>query len=279
MVVIGNRIHKFSILAKFIGDIEDDDPKREGLYHAKVYALENPKTHKKDLSEQAVPAWPRYTRDMILTKMRRMGWRNGLREYFHEHIIEGKTFKEENLPWTDVLPLNKYDALITYNDPSYKSTMTSDCKAIGLIGKIGRYYDIVDVFDEQCTTPTMVRAHYTIAAQVPENAACRHYMEANFIQDLMLEEYFRYGEQVGAQLRIRGDKRKKPDKEVRIENLTSLTDMGYIRFNRALKNSPHMQTLRNQFLAFPDKGSKDDGPDMVEGGIWILEHKMGNARN
>ena len=71
----------------------------------------------------------------------------------------------------------------------------------------------------------MVKAHYKIAEQIPEEIGVRHYMEANFIQDLMLEEYFRHGEKVGHQLRIRGDKRKKPEKEIRIENLTSFTDM------------------------------------------------------
>lgn len=280
LIMVGNRIHAKSVLAKFAGDVEPDDPKREGLYHSKVYALENPKTHKKDLSEKGVPAWKeRYTREMIVKKMTRMGWRSGLREYFHEHIIEGKVFKEENLPWVDCLPLHRYDALLTYNDPSYKNTMTSDCKAIGLIGKIGRYYDIIDIFDQQCSTPDMVRAHYAIAAQVPGNLDVKHYMEANFIQDLMMEEYWRYGEQVAhPALRIRKDRRKKPDKEVRIENLTALTDMGYIRFNRALKQSPHMITLRNQFLAFPDRNAKDDGPDMVEGGVWLLERKSGKRR-
>jgi phage terminase large subunit-like protein len=279
LIMVGNRIHKKSVLAKFAGDVEPDDPKREGLYHSKVFALEKPKTHQKDLSENGVPAWKeRYTREMIVKKMTRMGWRSGLREYFHEHIIEGKVFKEENLPWVDVLPLQAYDLLITYNDPSYKATMTSDCKAIGLIGKKGRNYDIIDIFDNQCTTTEMVRAHYTIAAQIPGHLDVKHYMEANFIQDLMLEEYWRYGEVTGCQLRIRKDRRKKPDKEVRIENLTPFTDMGFIRFNRALKNSPHMQTLRNQFLAFPDRNVHDDGPDMVEGAIWILEKKGGTKK-
>ena len=102
-------------------------------------------------------------------------------------------------------------------------------------------------------------------------------MEANFIQDLMLEEYYRYGEENPPMLRIRGDKRKKPDKEVRIENMTPLTEAGFIRFNRALKQKPDMKTLRDQFLGFPDKRIKDDGPDMVEGAIYKLDTKKGKS--
>ncbi len=280
LILIGNRIHRKSVLAKFAGDIEEGDPIREGLYHSKVYALENPKTHKMDLSDKGVPAWKeRYTYEMLWAKINRMGRRSGLKEYFHQHIILGKMFKEEHLPWTDVLPLAQYDELITYNDPSYKKSMTSDCKAIGLIGRVGRFYDIIDIFDRQCSTAEMVRGHYTIANQVPGNLKVQHWMEANFIQDLMLEEYYRYGEEHPPILRIRGDKRKKPDKEVRIENLTPLTEAGFIRFNRALKHKPDMATLRDQFLGFPDTRIKDDGPDMVEGAIHKLEKRIGNRGN
>lgn len=274
LIMIGNRIHKKSVLAKFAGDIEDDDPIREGLYHSKVYALENPRTHKMDLSKKGVPAWKeRYTYDMLWTKINRMGRRSGLKEYFHQHIITGKVFKEEHLPWVDVSSFNSYDSIITYNDPSYKKSMTSDCKAIVLIGKKGRYFDIIDVFDRQCTTAEMVRGHYGIARQVPDSLDVKHWMEANFIQDLMLEEYWRYGEENPPMLRIRGDKRKKPDKEVRIENLTPLTEQCFIRFNRALKHKPDMVTLRDQFLGFPDARIKDDGPDAVEGAIYKLDKK------
>jgi phage terminase large subunit-like protein len=73
-------------------------------------------------------------------------------------------------------------------------------------------------------------------------------------------------------LRIRGDKRKKPDKDVRIENLTPLTEQCFIRFNRAQKHKADMQELRAQFLGFPD-AEHDDGPDSVEGGIFLLDKK------
>jgi hypothetical protein len=82
LIGVGNRIHQRSVLAHIAGDIEPDDPKREGLYHSKVFALENPKTHLKDID--GTPAWKeRYTREQIMKKMSRMGWRIGLREYFH----------------------------------------------------------------------------------------------------------------------------------------------------------------------------------------------------
>lgn len=275
LLVVGNRIHRKSILAHIAGDIEPDDPKRGGLYHSKVFAIENPKTSKKDLTPAGVPAWKeRYTRTELELKMKRQGWRIGLREFFHEHVVEGKMFKEANLPWVKCLQLAQYDKICTYNDPSYKNTHSSDCKAIVMVGQTGRYFDVIDVFDTQCSTPEMVRAHYAIASQVPGKVNCQHWMEANFIQDLMLEEYWRYGQQTGSFLFIRGDKRVKPDKEVRVEALTALTDMGYLRFNIDMKGNPHMIELRNQFLGFPDY-EHDDGPDAVEGAIFKLNKQIG----
>ena len=279
LIGLGNRIHKKGVVAKIVGDVEPDDPKREGLYHSKVYQLENPKTHQKDLSENGVPAWKeRYTRAMILAKMKKMGWRIALKQYFHEHIVIGRVFREEHLPWVKVLPLAEYDALITYNDPSYKDGKKNDFKSILLIGRKGRYYDIIKAFCRQCSTPEMVRGHYNIAAHVPDNLKCRHYMEANFIQDMMLEEYWREGETRGKTLRIRGDKRSKPDKEWRIENLSPLTEQCFIRFNQEEKQSPDMQEVRNQFLGFPD-AEHDDGPDSAEGGVFLLNQKGGSEKS
>jgi predicted phage terminase large subunit-like protein len=273
LIIAGNRIHRHSILAHMVGDLEPGDPKRSNIYHSKVYALENPRTREKDLSDKGRPAWKeRYTREDILKKMSRQGSRIGLREFFHEHIVDGKIFKEEHLPWVESQSLQSYDSLITYNDPSYKGTVTSDYKAIVLIGRKGRFYDIIDCFVRQCSTGEMVRGHYNIAEQVPEKTNCRHYMEANFIQDLMLEEYWREGERRGTVLRIRGDHRKKPDKEARIENLSPFTEQAFIRFNKALKHSNDMQQLREQFTGFPD-AAHDDGPDAVEGAIYLLNKR------
>ena len=270
LIVCGNRIHKRGILAKIVGDVEEGDPVKETITHLKVYALENPRTHQMDLSEKGVPAWKEnYTREEIFKKMDRMGRRIALRELFHQHIVIGRVFREEHLPWADLPPIQNCEKLITYCDPSYKETKKNDFKAIALIGKNGKYFDIYKVFCRQCTTPEMVRGHYDLAEEVPENKTCPHWMEANFIQDIHLKKYDEEAELRGYSIAIRGDKRKKPEKTERIEDLSAYAERGLIRFNRAEKHSPDMQELRNQFLGFPD-AEHDDGPDAVEGGVYKL---------
>lgn len=269
-VMIGNRIHKRSILAHVVGDVEDGDPVKDTITHMKVYALENPKTHKMDLSEKGVPAWKeRYTRKQILTKMGNMGRRLALRELFHQHIVIGRIFQEEHLPWCELPPIQNCDKLVTYCDPSWKETKKNDFKAIVLVGMNGRYFDIYDCFVRQCTTPEMVRGHYALADNIPQNKVCRHYMEANFMQDIHLKKYDDEAESRGYSIAIRGDYRKKPDKVDRIENLSSYAERGLLRFNQAMRHSPDMQELRQQFLGFPDY-PHDDGPDAVEGAVYKL---------
>jgi phage terminase large subunit-like protein len=275
-VIIGNRVHKRSILAKIVGDVEKGDPKREGVVHIKVYALENPRTHEKDLSENGRPAWGRYTREQIINKMSRMGYRIGLRELFHEHIVVGRVFREEHLPWAQLPPLSACDKLITYCDPSWKETKKNDFKAILLIGKNGKYFDVYRAFCRQCTTPEMVRGHYDLAADIPQNKVCRHWMEANFMQDIHLQKYDAESEKRGYAIAIRGDKRKKPEKAERIEDLSAYAERGLIRWNIEEKQSPDMQEARNQFLGFPD--THDDAPDAAEGAIYKL-NKSGSGEN
>lgn len=270
LIICGNRIHKRSILACIVGDINEGDPKKEDIIHLKVYALENPRTHQMDVSENGVPAWKeRYTRNDIEKKMNRMGRRIALRELFHQHIVLGRVFREEHLPWAPLPPLQNCEKLVTYCDPSYKDTKKNDFKAIALIGRNGKYFDIYKVFCRQCTTPEMVRGHYDLEDEVPQNKTCPHWMEANFIQDIHLKQYDAEAELRKYSIAIRGDMRKKPEKVERIENLSAYTERGLIRFNQDEKYSPDMQELRQQFLGFPD-ASHDDGPDAVEGGIYKL---------
>lgn len=274
-LIVGNRTHKKSILAKIVGDVEPDDPKREGIYHLKVYALENPKTHKMDL--EGTPAWKEnYTREDILKKMQRGGMRLGLREFFHQHIVIGRVFREEHLPWAKLFEINEYEQLITYCDPSYKDTKKNDFKAIVLVGRKERYFDIIKGFCRQCATPEMARGHYNIAELIPSNKVCKHYMEANFIQDMMLEQYYIEGDERGYYMPIRGDRRPKPEKTARIEALTAFSEKCLIRFNQLEKQNPDMIEIRNQFLGFPD-ASHDDGPDAVEGAISKLNKKIAKS--
>lgn len=264
VVVAGNRIHQQSILAHLVGDVDPEDPKRPGITHIKVYAFET-KTHRKADPDNGTPAWKeRYTKEQLLAKMEVMGYRASRREYFHEHIEEGLVFQNEWVQWARP---GKYDEIVVYSDPSFKGTKDNDYKAIVAIGRDGRNTDILKAWVRQASVGAMVGVFYDWYEHLESTA--RYYMEANFVQDLLLDEFTREGEKRGYQLPIRADKRAKPDKYTRIENLSPLFERGLVRFNELERSSPDMQTLIAQFLAFPF--GHDDGPDAVEGAVYMLQ--------
>lgn len=271
LIVAGNRIHKQAILAHLVGDIEPGMPKRQDICHIKVFAVEDEKHRKSAIGiDGARPAWiERYTLEELSRRFRKMGSRNTAIEYFHEHMEEGFVFKPEHVVFGQCRKkLSSYLSLISYCDPSFKDTKKNDFKAIVLVGFTGTEYHILWAWVRQASVGAMVAAHYDlqrwIVNQDPK-ASCKHYMESNFIQDILLKEYVEEGASRGYQLPIKGDKRKKPEKVARIENISPLFERGIVIFNEVRISSPDMQTLKDQFLGFPY--GHDDGPDAVEGAI------------
>ena len=120
----------------------------------------------------------------------------------------------------------------------------------------------------------MVRWFYDLHESMPEGVICDYYMEANFLQDIILDEFTTEGNLRGYQLPIRPDHRKKPDKYQRVEAVSPLWERGFVWYNEAMKADRDMLTGIEQTLSF-EKGSRthDDAPDADEGAIYILQKR------
>lgn len=276
LVMVGNRIHKKSTLAHIVGDIEDGDPINANIWHLKVYAFENPKTHKKLLwsDKGALPAWPeRHKAADLIDRMQKQGMKAALREYFHEHTEEGLVFKADWIRFDECPGLKDLDGIVLYCDPSFKDTAKSDYKAIIAVGRKREKYYVLKAWVRQDSVGAMVRAFYDLYGQFGNNAY--YYMEANMLQDLLLKEFDKAAEERGFHVPIRADKSKKENKEMRIENLSPLFERGHIIFNHKERSSSDMQNLKLQLLGFGNSAVKDDGPDALEGAISKLNKKTG----
>ena len=99
-------------------------------------------------------------------------------------------------------------------------------------------------------------------------------MESNFIQDLLLEEFKVEGIIRADHIPIIADKRAKPDKFQRIENLQPLFERGLIYFNQSEQNDTGMKRLIEQLLLF-EKGTRyhDDASDALEGAIYKINER------
>jgi len=219
------------------------------------------------------PMWrEKYTQEFWQQLRKGTSLHSWRREYMNDPVEEGTIFQERWINWKDALPLHEYDRIIAYCDPSFKSTVHSDYKAIKVWGKKGTELHLIKCFVRQCSIAEMVRWFYELHESIPQGVICEYWIEANFLQDLNLDEFHRQGEQRGYQLPIRPDKRQKPDKFARIESLSPLYENGYVFYNAKERNTSDMQRAIEQLLAF-EHGSKaaDDSPDADEGAIHLLQ--------
>jgi hypothetical protein len=214
-------------------------------------------------------AWPQKNSEADIDRvLAQKSYAAAQKEYFNNPVVEGAVFKE--MAWRAVLPLHQYQALVCYTDPSY--TATGDYKATVLVGAAQGQYHIVKCYLEQTTTATMVQWHFDLL-QYLQGVRCRFYMEKVLMQDVLLKEVQDGMKQRGLYFSLCGDGRKKPDKYTRIEALLEpLNRNGLLYLNEAERNNPQMLRLEGQFKALaPGSSAHDDGPDAVEGAIWILQ--------
>jgi predicted phage terminase large subunit-like protein len=263
-VMVGNRIAKCSVLSNIIA--------RPTFHHTTVNILDR----------SGKPTWKEnYKAEEVQMMRDDMGERNFQKEYMNNPITEGAVFQARHIHYGKMLPLKEYRQLICYTDPSFKNSATADYKATMLVGKTpDGYFHLLKAFAEQTSVSNMIGWHYLINDYVRGRVPVMYYMESNFMQDLMLDEFQKVGNQVGYHVPIRGDARKKPDKFARIEALQPLFERGLIIFNEDEKDSSGMQTLVEQMLMF-EKGSRahDDAPDALESAIWMLSQRTRSTNN
>ena len=201
-----------------------------------------------------------------------MGYRAFEKEYMNNPITEGSIFRQDWIKWKKILPLDRYEKIVLYIDPSFKSSIQNDYKAAKVWGKAGKELHHLRAFVRQCSVSEMVRWCYDFHESLPGGVICDYLIEANFLQDMLLDEFATEGVLRGYQLPIVGDKRKKPEKFARIEAISPLWERGFVYYNEDLKEDSDMKTGLEQTLSM-EKGSRthDDGPDDDEGAIYKLQ--------
>lgn len=227
-------------------------------------------------------AWPEKNSeediDYILSKL---SYAAAQQEYFNNPVREGSVFK--NITWGEVPILNKFLFLVAYGDPaqSNKENKDGSYKAIPLIGQLDGKFYIITCFLEQVKNSRFITWYYDLEEYIEGKTQLYNYIENNSLQDPFYEQVlspllYAEGAARGHYVHVSPDERKKPDKFARIEgNLEQMNRTGRLIFNIAEKDNPHMLRLEEQFKAVDPKLSAHvDGPDAVEGGVWIINNKI-----
>jgi len=227
--------------------------------------------------------WPaKNTEEMIDIVLANISTRIAMQEAFNCPLTEGDIFKE--LTWSKCPPLSSMPYVVGYADPSPsnkdKQKKGVSFKAIFIIGyKDGKFY-IYTGFLDQVNNAVFVDWFYDLRDYVKGRTTVYYYVENNTLQDPFYEQVFKplflaKGKEKGF-ISITPDDRKKPAKEIRIEGtLEPLNRDGQLIFNVDEKDNPNMVRLAEQFRLFTMQlKAPADGPDAIEGGVWILNQKI-----
>lgn len=259
-IIVGNLISKTSVLANIC--------KIKGVYVSEIKAVDN----------DGNPVWrEKWTKEEAKQYAEFVGYRAWNKEMMHNPIVEGSVFRQEWIKWGKRPAWKEFSEFVLYIDPSWKSNKSNDTKAAKLWGKHKTNLWALRAFVRKASVAELVRWCYDLYEWSRETGiAIRFFMEASFMQDIILDDFAIEGNIRSYQLPILGDKRKKPDKYQRIEAVSPLWERGFVYYDSTQKDDPDMQAGIDQTLAF-EKGmsGNDDSPDADEGAIWILQR---NAR-
>jgi hypothetical protein len=229
----------------------------------------------------------RFTMEDVNWILSKISFASGQSEYFNNPITEGTVFKE--ITWGKVPSLSSFKFLVAYGDPApsnkeAKGRSGACYKTIALIGGKDDCYYIITCYLEHVVNLRFVEWYYNLEEYVNGKTQVYNFIENNSLQDPFYQQVFiplfaQLAREKGHSINITPDERKKPDKFARIEgNLEPLNRAGKLIFNEDEQKNPHMMRLKEQFEAVePTLSALVDGPDAVEGGVFIVKAKIRNS--
>lgn len=194
-------------------------------------------------------------------------------EYFNDPKELGKSFQKEWIQYKKMPALSRYKILVAYLDGGFKIGKSADTKALLLIGFFEGEYHVRKCYVENASIEAMISWHYDLWNWLKEkNAAAIWYMEEVFLLSLLHDHFDAAVQKYGFRIPMIGDKRKKPNKDLRIQNMAGFFERGKVFFDDELREDRHQKRLIQQFLKFrPGSTSKEkDGPDAFEGAVHIV---------
>ena len=225
--------------------------------------------------------WPeKNTEEMIDVVQSQVSAASVAKECYNNPVSSGDIFKE--MHWGKVPPLHKFTFLVAYGDPAPSNSTNGkgSYKSIFLIGYLDGKFYVITGFIDHVVNSQFVDWYYDLKKFAGEKVQVYNYIENNKLQDPFYGQVFipLFAEKAktAGTIGIVPDTRSKPDKFSRIEgNLEPLNRLGNLILNEAERSNPNMTRLEEQFLLVnPRLSAPADGPDSIEGGVWIINSKI-----
>jgi len=230
--------------------------------------------------------WPeKNSEEDIDYQISKVSYESSQQELFNNPLRQGKTFKE--ITWGACPPLKTLTFIVAYGDPSpsnrdkptLKSKYQNSCKAVVLVAGVGDIFYVYKCWVDNTTNSDFIDWLYASRAYVAQRAEQYTYIENNTLQNPFYEQVLlpliaAKGRDNKGTLLVTPDTQEKPDKWVRIEaTLEPLNRLGYLVFNIAEKDDPHMKRMTSQLLSASAHSRTLDGPDALQGAVKIIQTK------
>lgn len=238
--------------------------------------------------EDGNSSWPSKNSDADIERiLSQKSYASQQKEYFNNPIDEGQVFKE--LIYGPCPAFSDFPFVIIYADPApsnkdrpgIKAKIQNSCKAVVIVGYLKNKYYVCKAFVDSTTNANFIDWLYATRSEVGAATQPYFFIENNTLQDPFYQQvllpliHTKGKEPKQTVLGISPDSRKKPDKYFRIEGtLEPLNRMGCLILNENEKNNPHMQRLEAQFKSVSANSKTMDGPDAVEGAVFITQQKI-----
>lgn len=224
--------------------------------------------------------WPQKNSEEAIQRIKdTISFESFEKEYRNNPMDGGNIFKD--ILFDKCPQLRHCDNVVIYADPapSNSDKTNASSKAIAIIANKGLDYFVYKAWVDQMGNAKF--CEYLFEAQ----AICKRagvdpvyiWIENNSLQNphyeqVILPHIYNISEETKIFLPIRPDERKKPEKYSRIEGgLEPLNRLGHLIFNIMEQTNDHMKRMIGQFKGFNRKAKLMDGPDCVEGGVWIIK--------
>lgn len=233
--------------------------------------------------------WPqKNTEEMIDRVLSTIGWTAKQREYYNNPIVEGVLFQD--VTYQKAPQLRHCESVIVYADPSTsnkdkpkgKSANSRSYKAVMVIGYYQFQFFTYWLRLQQVGNATFINWLYHAHEFCKQKGVdpINIYIENNSLQDPHFEQVIKPAIKTKAiddcipMIYVRKDERKKPDKFERIDGtLHPIDEAGNLLFDKKLEGTPDMDTMESQMKSVSPNAKIIDGPDCLEGGVWLLKNK------
>lgn len=230
--------------------------------------------------------WPsKNTEAQIDRVLKTISNRSAQKEYFNNPVSEGTVFQD--IYWDKLPKLSSCEKVVVYGDPSPSNNVKSknSRKSVGIIGYKNGEFFLYKVWLDNVTNAEFVDWLYQACLILDREKVDpkRIFVENNSLQDPFYQQVIvplinEHWRKTKYRIPIRPDKRKKPSKFERIEGtLEPLHRNGLLKFNEKERENPHMMRMEEEMLSVSEDCKEMDGPDMLEGGAWLILNRVVKA--